>query len=167
MHLSLKNISLLLIIFLSSCSSESERKLSDESLEENKRVIGNIYKMFETGDVSQIDKYVERDMNEHTPDPLIIPTGIEGLKELIRVNHIAFPDLKIKVYNITAEGDLVYAHFNWAATNTGPIREIEPTLRSIDIDGVDIIRIKDGKISEHWGYWDAIKFLNQLGQPTD
>lgn len=123
--------------------------------------------MFESGDVSQLDKFVVKDMNEHTPDPLIIPTGIEGLKELIRVNHIAFPDLKIKVYNITGEGDLIYTHFNWSGTNTGPIRDAEPTMKSINIDGVDIIKIYNGKIIEHWGYWDAIKFLNQLGQSVN
>ncbi len=164
MRLFLRSFISILCVFLFSCSSQNQETHKEETVKANKLLLGNIYKMFETGDVSQIEKYIHVNMIEHTPDPMIVQTGIEALKELIRVNHIAFPDLKIKVYNISGEGDLIYSHFNWAATNTGPIRSDEPTMRSINIDGVDIIKVKDGKITEHWGYWDALKFLNQLGQ---
>ncbi len=126
--------------------------------------MGTIYRMFETGDITGIENYVSINMVEHTPDPLILQEGIEGLKEMIRLNHIAFPDLKMKVFNISAEGDLVYSHFNFSGANSGPIRESTPTMKFIDINGVDIIRVKDGKIVEHWGYWDTLKFINQFGE---
>ncbi|TAH40971.1 MAG: hypothetical protein EYC69_09665 [Bacteroidetes bacterium] len=167
MHLFLRHFICILCFFLFACSSQEHEKNRHDTVQANKLLLGYIYKMFETGDIDQIHKFVHVDMMEHTPDPLIVQTGIEGLKELIRVNHIAFPDLKIKVYNISGEGDFIYAHFNWAATNTGPIRSAEPTMRSVNIDGVDIIKVKDGKIVEHWGYWDALKFLNQMGQAPE
>jgi predicted ester cyclase len=155
----MKLFSLALVFIFISC----DRRPDQEIKTANKNAVSSIYKMFESGDLSNLDEYVHKEMLEHTPDPMIIQTGIEGLKELIRINHIAFPDLKIKVYNMTAEGDLVYTHFNFSGTNTGPIHHAEPTFRSIDIDGVDIVKIVDGKIAEHWSYWDTVKFINQLG----
>ncbi len=123
--------------------------------------------MFETGDLTDIENYVHNSMVENTPDPNILPTGIEGVKELIRTNYIAFPDMKVRVYNMSAEGDRMYVHFNFSGTNTGPIRNNGPTMKSINIDGVDIFRFKNGKIVEHWGYWDTLKFINQLGQDEE
>lgn len=157
---------ILLAILLHSCSVGQDEKQKKRILEDNRNIIGHIYSKFESGDVNALDNYVDENLIEHTPDPLILQKGIDGLKELIRINHNAFPDLKIKVYNISVEGDLAYSHFNWRGTNTGPIRTSAPTMKIIDIDGVDIIRIKDGKIIEHWGYWDTLKFLNQLGSES-
>ena len=153
-----------ILILFSSCERKSFEQKSEERRQENKNIVGHIYKMFETGDLAGLENYVHQELIEHTPDPLIVPTGIEGVKELIQINRTAFPDLRMKVYNISAEGDMVYSHFNFKGTNTGMIRESHPTMKQIDIDGVDVMRIKDGKISEHWGYWDTMKFLNQLGK---
>lgn len=155
---------ILIIFLLSSCTQIRNNDKARSALQENKNLLLAIYKMFESGDVDGIEDYVHPDFVDQTQDPLIIQTGIDGLKELIRINTVAFPDLKIKVYNISAEGDLVYAHFNMSGKNSGPIRNASPTMQHIDINGVDIIRVKDGKIIEHWGYWDTLKFINQLGE---
>ena len=159
----MKLFSLAILLIFVSCKSGSDHEL----MTGNKNVISAVYKIFETGDASKLEEYVHEELLEHTPDPMIVSTGIEGLKEFIRINHIAFPDLKVKVYNMTAEGDLVYVHFNFSGTNTGPIRNAKPTMRTIDIDGVDIVRIVDGKIAEHWSYWDTLKLTNQLGAAAE
>ena len=145
MKLYLKTATLFLLTIFISCNGNTEHEREKKILAENKNMLSNIYKMFETGDVTGIEKYVHVSMKENTPDPNLLLTGIEGVKEVIRTNHTAFPDLKVRVYNMSGEGDLIYAHFNFSGTNSGPILNDAPTMKSINIDGVDIIRLKDGK----------------------
>ncbi|REJ82882.1 MAG: hypothetical protein DWQ44_01830 [Bacteroidetes bacterium] len=154
---------LILFAFLFSSCSDSNANQENKT-ELNKKTVSIIYGMFESGNTEGIENYVHPYMIDYTLDPAIMQKGIEGLVELISVNKQAFPDLKIKVYNMSAEGDYVYAHFNFNGTYTGSLGNIPSSGRKIDIDGVDVIRLKDGKIVEHWGYWDTQKFLIQMGR---
>ena len=158
------NLLLFVLVFMLSCAQTKNKQNAENVQQENKKLITHIYKMFETGDITMLEDIIHPDFIDHTQDQLIVQTGLEGLIELIRVNSTAFPELLVKVYNISAEGDMVYSHFNFSGKNTGMIHNSAPTQKFIDINGVDIIRVKDGKIIEHWGYWDTLKVLNQLGE---
>jgi steroid delta-isomerase-like uncharacterized protein len=75
----------------------------------------------------------------------------------------AFPDLRVQIDKILAEGDLVCVRFIAEGTNTAPGLGLPATGKSIRIVGTTILRIVDGKILEEWPSFDQWDFLRQLG----
>ncbi|MFZ1688386.1 MAG: ester cyclase [Flavobacteriales bacterium] len=123
-----------------------------------------VYAMFETGNSDGIETCVADNMVEHTPAPGLTTTGIQGLKDVIAMNHVAFPDMKMTVLSSAVVGDMGYVHFNQKGTNTGAMGPGMPaTGKAIDINGVDVVRFENNKAVEHWGYWENEKMMQQLG----
>lgn len=75
----------------------------------------------------------------------------------------AFPDVKATVEDVLADGDKVVARVSYRGTHRGTFMGIPPTGRQITVAGINIFRIADGKIVEHWGITDRISALRQLG----
>ncbi|HEX4961558.1 MAG TPA: ester cyclase [Thermoanaerobaculia bacterium] len=78
----------------------------------------------------------------------------------------AFPDLKITVDKIIAEGDLVAVRFFAEGTNTGTGNGIPATGKSIHLSAVSIFRIVDGKVTDEWTAFDSLRLIQQLGLPV-
>jgi predicted ester cyclase len=66
---------------------------------------------------------------------------------------------------MVAEGDLVVARWTSQGTNTGPWGGNEATGKFARISGVNIFRIKDGKVVELWNHRDDLGMMQQLGAP--
>jgi steroid delta-isomerase-like uncharacterized protein len=75
----------------------------------------------------------------------------------------AFPDLRITIDKIVAEGDLVAVRFFGEGTNTGAANGLPATGKHIRIAGMTILRIVDGKVAEEWTSFDQLDFMRQLG----
>ena len=90
------------------------------------------------------------------PDPLRTGAGVAAMRE-------AFPDLRTIEADNIQEGDR--AAFRWvmAGTQEGEFLGVAPTGKRIEAMGMDIVRLSDGEIAEHWGEFDAIGLLRQLG----
>lgn len=65
--------------------------------------------------------------------------------------HPGMPDLKVTIHEQNAEIELVTTRKNISGTHTGILLEIPPTGKQINIEVIDIVRIKDGKYFKHWG----------------
>ena len=74
-----------------------------------------------------------------------------------------FADSHFTVHHEIAEGDLVLTHWTWTARHQGEYAGIAPTGKPIKVDGVGIWRIADGKVVEHWSYYDKLDLVQQLG----
>ncbi len=166
----MKNLLALLaisLVFLSSCakkdtgSSESSLKADSvklKNIDDYRAVIG----IFNTGKFDELDKYFENTYQEHEIEPGQTP-GLAGLKKQMGDFRAAFPDLKFTVNDIVAEGDKVWAHITMSGTNTGSFMGMPATGKSTSFQGVDIVRITNGKAVEHWGYYDNMKMMSDLG----
>ncbi|TAH40972.1 MAG: hypothetical protein EYC69_09670 [Bacteroidetes bacterium] len=152
----------LICTFLMSCSTQTKDVVDDKPAM-NKATMSKIYEAFNSGNTADLGNLVDANLIEHQPDPNIKETGLEGLKKTIDLYRSSFPDLKMNVLSMTAEGDLVTTHFNMSGTNSGPMGEMPATNKTMNIDGVDIIKFKDGKAVEHWGYYEEMKMMEQLG----
>ena len=62
-----------------------------------------------------------------------------------------------------AEGDEVWVHSRLVGTHRGEFMGIPPTEQKVDIEGIDRVRVSDGKAIEHWGVTDTAKMLQQMG----
>ena len=76
---------------------------------------------------------------------------------------VAFPDVHFTIHFELAEGDLVATHWSYIATNTGLFLGRPATGKQVTDTGIDVFRIKDGKIVEMWVVQDSLGLMQQLG----
>jgi steroid delta-isomerase-like uncharacterized protein len=90
--------------------------------------------------------------------------GIEEAKQFIAMFKSAFPDMHATVEDVVAEGDKVVTRVTLRGTHQGEVEEFgPPTGRQVEIEGITIHRIEDGKIAEEWNSYDNLSMMQQLG----
>jgi predicted ester cyclase len=77
----------------------------------------------------------------------------------------AFPDMRLEVEALVADGDLVAARWTISGTHTGAWGDVAPTGRSVRFSGVNFFRIADEQIAEIWNVRDDLGLREQLGAP--
>jgi predicted ester cyclase len=129
-----------------------------------KEGIKTVYEnIFSTGDFSEVEKYIDANIVDHTPDNGQTP-GLEGLKGAFKLFRTGFPDLKFKIIEVIFSGNKAAIHSNITGTNSGEFMGMPATNKKIDYNQVDIVYFsKDNKATERWGYFDVMKMMSQLG----
>jgi steroid delta-isomerase-like uncharacterized protein len=117
---------------------------------------------FNRGDVNVLDELVADDFVEHDPMPGT-PPDREGFKAMIRGLHAAFPDFHTEVEDQIVAGDKVVERWSCTGTQEGEFMGLPPTNRHVEIHGMDISRLADGRLVEHWTQIDMMSMLQQLG----
>jgi predicted ester cyclase len=112
------------------------------------------------GDRAAIDELFAADHIEHQVG---IEPGREGVKGSIGYLRSAFPDLHLTLEAVVAAGDQVWARISATGTHKGPFMGTPASGRSFRIDVIDIVRVVDGRIVEHWGVADRLSLVQQLG----
>ena len=116
------------------------------------------------GNLSLIDELVMDDVVDHEEGFPGQPPGKEGVRFYVNTIRTAFPDLSVKtVEPALAEGDLEAAHSILTGTHQGDFAGSPPSGNSVEFSGVDIIRVVDGKVAEHWGSTDTLSLMQQIG----
>lgn len=121
-----------------------------------------IYKAIETGDVSKLDSFMTPDIIDHEGNMGKDVVGIDSLKAHLSKIHLYFDNLKTEVISQGTSLDNNY-HFALyrmrakAKENPWGI----PTGTEIDDTGVDVVKVRDGKASEHWGFMSQ-KDVNEM-----
>jgi predicted ester cyclase len=64
---------------------------------------------------------------------------------------------------MVAEGDLVSARFVFTGTHQGEFMGVPATGKRVEVEGFDLVRVRDGRATEHWGQMDAMALMQQLG----
>ena len=119
-----------------------------------------IQRGFNNGDLEGLDAVVARDMVEHQDGAT---SGIVGLRALITELRTAFPDLHLAIQDTVTSGDTTWYRIRSTGTNDGPLFGRPPTGRPIDITVIDVMRVADGQMVEHWGVADRLAMLKQIG----
>ena len=128
----------------------------------NVDAINQVYEIFSKGNLDEFDAFVTDDFVEHEDLMGAAPTK-EGVKQFFVQWRAAFPDLTMRATHVVEEGDMIAARFEAHGTHTGELLGIAPTGRSFSVFGYDLLRIKDGRASEHWGAFDTLSMFQQLG----
>jgi predicted ester cyclase len=93
-------------------------------------------------------------------------SGLSGLKALITELREPFPDLDLEIQDMVTAGEVVWARIRARGTNSGSWRGRPATGRPIDITVIDVARVVEGRIVEHWGVADRLTMLTQIGIPV-
>jgi predicted ester cyclase len=105
---------------------------------------------------------VHPDVIDHSRPPGVAE-GAAGVREQFEGFRAAFPDFRATILDQIAEGDKVVTRKVFTGTHRGPFQGIEPTGREVEIHVIDIVRVADGRIVEHWNCVDRLGLLAQLG----
>ena len=117
--------------------------------------------------VEAIDELVSRDFVNRSGTVRDIPgmenaTDFEGMKEIDRMYRKSFHDQRVTIRDMAASGDKVWTYKTFSVVHAGEFMGIAPTGRTVTIDAIDIMRIVDGKIVEHWAVQDVWGLMRQL-----
>jgi len=122
-----------------------------------------MYDLLSAGDIDGFGDLLADDFVEHEETPGLEPTK-EGVKQFFHMYRAAFPDLRMEPQDVLASGDKVVARARATGTNQGEFMGMPPTGKSVDVQLIDIIRFgDDGLAREHWGVFDALGMMQQLG----
>lgn len=128
--------------------------------ERNKRLIEEHYAAFWGGHETLIRRQIADDFIDHgTPGT---PKGIEALLDFSRGARESFPDMKVTIQSVIAEGDRVAVHATWQGTHRGPFQSVPATNKVITFEGMVFWRIANSKIAERWAILDTAAIMRQL-----
>ena len=108
-----------------------------------------------------LNRIVALDYIQHNP---LVPQGRQGLIDFIPVIYQAMPDARFILRDVFATRDRVVTRWTWTGRLTGPgFLGIEPAGQKVEMDVIDLWRVKDGQLYEHWDQFDWPRALIQLG----
>lgn len=131
--------------------------------EQNKAVAKRFYEeVFNKQNVNAIDDVCASNFVDHSAMPGQAP-GAQGLKQIFGMYLKAFPDIHVKIKEMIAERDLVVTRFSGEATHKGELFGTPATGKKIKFNGIDIIRVANGRAAEAWHQGDDMIALMQIG----
>ena len=128
--------------------------------------IAVVRKFFETGpskgDLKAADALLHPEFSLHTPLPTPGP-GIEAMNTVITTCRAAFHGLHVTIEDIIGKEDKVTARFTARGVHKGEFMGLPPTGKAIAMTGIEIFRVREGKIVELWGEANLMGLMQQLG----
>jgi len=144
----------------SSCMSGNS---TDERARHSKERLQQFYdQVVNAHNADLVDSFFTADFVDHQMDPAPA-LGMEGMKSSMKEFFAAYPDAHVKAEFMIAEGDTVMAKLVMTGTNSGPLKGMAATNKSIDIQGIAVFALKGNKFSARWRYFDDLKMMQQLG----
>jgi steroid delta-isomerase-like uncharacterized protein len=130
-----------------------------------------VYELINAGDIDGFGELMADGMVEHEDLPGFAPDKA-GVLAFFRMMVAAFPDMRMTPDDVLVDGDKAVARVTATGTHKGDFMGMPPTGKPIDVQVIDIMRYDgDGMVAEHWGVFDALLMMRQLGaipepQPT-
>jgi steroid delta-isomerase-like uncharacterized protein len=131
--------------------------------ENNKAIVRLLGEFWNKGNLSLADELFAPNYEHHDASTPDFGRGPESEKKRATLYRTAFPDVRLTIEDIIAEGETVMARWSCRGTHKGDLRGIAPTGKQINISGVTIARLANGKFAEGWVNWDALGLMQQLG----
>ena len=138
------------------------------SEEDNKAVIRRWIEAFNERDLQGEADVLAPGFVAHVPDapaPLDLE-GLEAWREFTAPFVEAFPDLRLTIQDIAAEGNTVAARVAFRGTHRGEFQGLPPTGKEVAFSSIEIDRVVDGKVEEHWVEINLLGLVQQLGVAT-
>lgn len=144
--------------FLPACNeqaSDNKGGMSDAA-KKNLDAFHVVANAFETGDISGIDSVVASDFVDHTPKG---DHNRDSLKAMISMMKNA-GTMKTEIKKEFADDEYVFGWMHWTGTSNGSIPDMPAG--PFDMNGMEVVRFKDGKAVEHWAFMDAREMMKMM-----
>ena len=134
--------------------SEENKDLARRYLEE----------VWDKGNVDLIDELFTTDFVRHGPPAVEGEVrGPEGFKGLVSTYHAGFPDFRVTIDEMIAEGDSVVSRWTVRGTHQGELLGNAPTGNQVTFSGYLFDRISGGKIEEELVDYDTLHVMQEIG----
>ena len=114
------------------------------------------------GNFAVFEELFADDFVDHTTQPGTTPDKA-GVRKLYEYMREAFPDFRSEIHWQLTDGDRVTTYKTYYGTHDGPFLGIAPTHRKIHFESVDVMRVQNGKITDHWGVGNLLSLMRQIG----
>jgi len=114
------------------------------------------------GDFALFEELFDDDFIDHTPQPGMTPDK-DGVRVLYHLLRESFPDFHAEIEWQCAADELVTTYKIYRGTQSGAFLGVAPTGRPVEFETVDVMRVVNGKITDHWGVGNLLKVMTQLG----
>ena len=129
---------------------------------ENKVLIKRWFEeVWNRGRVPAIDELLSPQAVIHGLGPA--PMNVAAFKQFHTMYRTAFPDVRIQVDDVIAEGDKVAVRWSGSGTHQGDSLGFAATGTGVQFAGMTIVRVENGKLVEGWNLFDQLGMLQQLG----
>jgi steroid delta-isomerase-like uncharacterized protein len=143
---------------------EPSRQGGASSAEENRTAARQWIEAFNARDEQREADARTADYIAHAPDSIEpVPLDPDGWTQFLAVFLEGFPDLHLKVEAAAADEEMVAQRILFTGTHTGVFQGLPPTNRQVSFFGIEINRMVDGKVAEHWFQLDQVTLFQQLG----
>lgn len=134
------------------------------ALQEQNKLAARRYldEIWNHGNMNAVDELYAPFFIDHTPAPGTSPDR-EGVRQSIQMIRDAFPDGRLTIHELIAEGDYVTGRFSFKGTHLGELDGTPPTGKQVTIQGIALSRFANGKIVESWELTDQWLYLRQIG----
>lgn len=89
--------------------------------------------------------------------------GVENVKAFYANYITGFSNIGFTIVDVFGQGDKIVKHWNFKGKHTGDFFGIPATGKSVDIDGITLVKMKNGKIAREQDFMDNLAFMQQLG----
>ena len=114
------------------------------------------------GNFDVFEELFADDFVDHTPQPNTTPDKA-GVRRLYTYMRAAFPDFHAEIHWQLADADRVTSYKTYYGTHEGALLGVAPTHRSVQFETVDVMRVQNGKITDHWGVANLLSLMQQIG----
>jgi len=152
--------------FLMSCK-DSTTTHNNSMQETNKANSKKVSNAIETGDVSGLDSIIDKDIVDHS-GPNGDLKGIDSVKAFFLMIHSHIPDVKIESIANATDGDYNFDLNRMTGTTNSAFMGL-PANYKMDMMSVDVVKIKNGKSTEHWGFSqprDMMEMMQHMNMDT-
>lgn len=120
--------------------------------ERNKALVAALYaKVWNGHDIAALKDFVAEDYIQHNPH---VGNGRAALEAFLGPMFESLPEARFTLMRLIAEGDLVVAHTLFQANASDRGTAV-----------VDIYRVEDGRLAEHWDVKEAVPEASVSGNP--
>ena len=147
---------------LATCSLLLASSLFASPLQEQNKAVAKraVEELLSKGHFELADQLYARDFVNHG---VRHDVTLEEDQAALKGWHQAFSDVVVEPRKLIAEGDLVTVYWIARGTNTGTGNGLPTTGKKVELGGITIWRIVDGKIKEEWSAFDQLSMMQQLG----
>ena len=133
------------------------------TMPDTKQIVRRFVDEYQTDDDAQaFAELMHPDFVDHSRPPGIAE-GPQGVRQQFDLFRRAFSGFRAEIDEQVAEGDLVVTRKRFRGTHDEDFLGIPPTGREVEIAVIDIVRVQDARIAEHWNVVDRLGLLEQLG----
>ena len=126
-------------------------------------VVRRFVEEFQCGhDIAVAEELLAPDFVDHSPFGPLSPDR-DGVLALFGMLFAAFPDLRAEIHEQLVDGNKVVTRKTFHGTHQGEFMGIPPTGNTVSFGVIDIVRVRDGLMVEHWNVVDALALMEQLG----